>query len=179
MTVRRTGKRGGFTLVEMLVSASLLALVGGLAIGFFLSSLEARAKAQHRVEVQENARAALARMAYEIRRARGVDASTDFGVNLAATPGATLDIDLSEASADPTTFDVDAGVLRVTRASGTPVSLTSDRLVVTNVTVDDRSSGNGRSENVALTLTIEDPSGATGDLGAAVTVSTTLELRGY
>ena len=98
--------RRGFTLVEMLVVIALLALVGGLAISFFLSTIGVRAKAQHRLEVQENARLVLARVEYEIRRARGVEATTDFDVNLATTGGATLDLDMSAAGNDPTTFDV-------------------------------------------------------------------------
>lgn len=175
---RRAHNRAGFTLVEMLMTATLLAVVGGLAISFFLSTLEARTKAQNRIEVQENARLALSRMAYEIRRARGTEAATDFGVNLAAVPGATLDLDMPDAADDPTTFDVTAGVLRVTRGAGAPVALTTDDLIVTDLTLADRSSANGRSENVGLTLTLEDPAGAGGDLGASITVSTTVELRG-
>lgn len=175
---RRAHNRAGFTLVEMLMTATLLAIVGGLAISFFLSTLEARTKAQNRIETQENARLALNRMAYEIRRARGVEATTDFGVNLAAVAGSTLDLDMADAADDPTTFDVVDGVLRVTRGAGSPVALTTDDLVVTDLTLADRSSANGRSENVALTLTLEDPAGAGGEFGASVTVSTTIELRG-
>lgn len=175
---RRAHNRAGFTLVEMLMTATLLAIVGGLAIGFFLSTLEARTKAQNRIEVQENARLALNRVAYEVRRARGVETTTDFGVNLAAVSGATLDLDMPDAGDDPTTFDVVDGVLRVTRGVGSAVALTTDDLVVTDLTLADRSSANGRSENVALTLTLEDPSGASGELGASVTVLTTVELRG-
>jgi len=117
-------------------------------------------------------------MAYEIRRARGVEATTDFGVNLATVSGSTLDLDMADAGDDPTMFDVVGGVLRVTRGAGSPVALTTDDLIVTDLTLADRSSANGRSENVALTLTLEDPAGAGGEFGASVTVSTTVELRG-
>ncbi len=166
----------GFTLVEVLIVTALFVIVGGLGIGFFLSTITLRSKADHRIAVQENARLAIERMGYELRRARGFESTTDFGVNLAATEGATLDLDEPDASSDPTTFDVVDGTLRMTQGTGAPVALTSHDVIVRDLTVDDRSTD--ASTNVKLTLTIDHIAGTEGELGATITLTTAVQLRG-
>ncbi len=166
ITFRNESKRG-FTLVELVVVISLFTVIGGLAIGFFISTITGRAKAQARIETQEHARFAMHRMAYEIRRAQGIELTSDFGVNLATTSGATLDLDMADAARDPTTFDV----------AGSAVELTSDDVSVTSLTFDDRSSPNGRSTNIKMTLTVEHAATAPTDLPFSFTLHTTVELR--
>lgn len=168
----------GFTLVELLVVTALFVVVGGLGIGFFLATLSARAKAEHVIDVQENGRLALQRISYEIRRANGIALTSDFGVNLAATPGDTLDLDMPNVLTDPTTFDVVNGTLFFTQGTDAPVALTTSDVTVTNLTFDNRSSTNGLSQNIKVTLTLDHAAGAAGELGATTTLSTTLELRG-
>lgn len=171
------GDERGVTLVELIVVIAVFAVVGGASVGFFVSTYTGRAKAHARAELQGQVRFAAARVAYEIRRARGFEAASDYGVNLASVPG-TLDLDIEDVADDPTTFDVSAGVLRMSQGAGPFVALTSDEVTVTDFTVDDRTSGNGRSRNLKVTLTarIQDPTGTTA-LDYSYTVTTAAEAR--
>jgi|GEM_PF-2028727 len=168
----------GFTLVELIVVVAVFAVIGGIAISVFLSILTGRAKAQARAEMQEHARLAVSRLVYEIRRARGVEVASDFGVNLATTPSATVELDMTVSGNDPTVFSVVGGVLYLQQGANPAVALTSDDVVVSNLTFDNRTVGNGRSKNIAFTLTVlhSDPTGGSVDL--VYSLDSAAELRG-
>ena len=164
--------KSGMTLVELVVLTGLFVVVGGLAINFFLATLTGRAKATANVEVQEQARFAMQKLVYEIRRSADVDPTTDFGVNLATTGGATLDLDNNDVALDPTSFQVVGGVLVMDQGATTGLEITSDDVQVTELTLTDRSTGNGRSKHILITLTVghPDPSGT-----SSLDISYTLE----
>ncbi len=104
------------------------------------------------------------------------EASTDFGVNLATTPGATLDLDMPDAGRDPTTFDVSSGVLRISQGAGSAIPLTSNDVEVTNLTIYDRTSVNGRSKNIKFTLTVSSNISGLNEPND-ITITTTVEMR--
>jgi len=168
----------GFTLVELIVVVAVFAVVGGIAISVFLSILTGRAKAQTRAELQEHARLGVSRMVYEIRRARGIEVTSDFGVNLAVDGSATLDLDMPAVPNDPTTFSVASGILLMTQGTGSAVELTSNDVTISNLTFENRTVGNGRSRNITFTLTLthQDPTGRPVDL--SYTIESGAELRG-
>lgn len=165
--------------MELIVTIGVFALVGGVIISIFISTITSRAKAHAHIEAQEQARFALERMTYELRRARGLEATTDYGVNIATSSGTSLDLDMSVGGNDPTSFTVVSGILYITQGAGAAVALTSDDVSVTNLTVDNRSTANGRSENVKVTLTVHkgDPTGQA-DSDVDYTLRTAVELRG-
>lgn len=167
----------GVTLVELVVVTGLFAVVGGLAVAFFLSVITGRARSLARIETQEQARVAMQRMVYEIRRARGIEGTSDFDVNLAVVPGSTLDLDMEDIARDPTTFLVASGVLRMSQAGGSAVDLTTADVTVSDLTFSDYSTANGLSQNIGVSLTIEhvDPTG--GDAPFSYSLRSTVELR--
>jgi len=171
----RTNQKG-FTLIELILTIALLTLIGSLGVNLFLAVLTARNKISSSMEIQQNATLAVRRLAYEIRRASDTEATSDFGVNLAAVGGSTLDLDMADVLRDPTTFDISSGVLRIQQGSGSTVNLTSNDVEITNLTFDDRTSGNGRTQNIKITLTVASTN--TSDRAPnPVTVATTVELR--
>lgn len=172
----RTDNRGS-TLVELVVVTALFAIVGGLSVAFFIATLTGRARALARIETQAQARFAMERMVYEIRRARGTEVTSDFGVDLATTPAATLDLDMEDVPRDPTSFSVSSGVLRLEQAAGGPVDLTTGDVTVDSLVFDDRSSANGLSKNIKVTLTVThtDPNG--GNVPISYTLRSAVELR--
>jgi prepilin-type N-terminal cleavage/methylation domain-containing protein len=172
-------RKSGFTLVELLVVIGVSAVVGTVVLGFFVSTLTGRAKAQARAHVQEQARFAMERMVYEIRRARGIEVTSDFDVDLSDNASYTLDLDMSTAGRDPTTFAVSAGVLTIKQGSGSAVDLTSNDVEVTNLTFNNRTTANNRSHDITITLTVHkaDPSGqGSGDI--FYTLQSSVEIRG-
>lgn len=138
-----------------MLTIAVLALIGALGINLFLAILNNRAKVIAQIEVQQNAHLAMQRIAYEIRRAYDTEATTDFDTNLATNPGTTLDLDMPDVGRDPTTFDVDSGVIRITQGAGSTINLTSSDVEVTDLTIEDRSTGNGRSDNLRINLTMK------------------------
>jgi len=96
---RRAGRSGarpapsrrgqaGLTLLEVLVAAALFALFLGAALSFYLLHTRAAARGQQKIEVQQNARVALAVAAREIRMA-GYD--PDAVIAQQSTPAAIQD----------------------------------------------------------------------------------------
>jgi len=171
----RTSQQG-YTLVELILTIAILALIGALGVNLFLAVLNNRAKVMAQIEVQQNAHSAMERIVYEIRRAYDTEATTDFDTNLATTPGATLDLDMTDAGRDPTTFEVNSGVIQITQGAGSTVYLTSNDVTVTDLTIEDRSTGNGRSNNLRVNLTVE--SVLTGlNAPEPTTIITAVELR--
>lgn len=166
------------TLVEMIVVIGLFALIGLALTYFSTGAVLARARALARVEAQEQARFAMRRLAYEVRRARDVEATSDFGVNLAAVGGSTLDLDMREAPNDPTTIDVSAGLLRIKQGAAAAVNLTTDDVAVTGLTFEDRDSPTNRNRNVKVTLTVERPDpGGDPNRTVIVTLVSAVQLR--
>ena len=167
----------GYTLVETLVVIGLFTVISFFSVQFFLGTLTGRAKAAAHIEIQEQARAAAHWITYELRRSRGFELTSDFGVNLASVTGSTLDLDTAVVGHDPTTFDIAAGILRLTYGAVSPMDITSDDVQVTNLVFTDLSSSNGKSLQAQFTITIEkqDPTGNPTPL--SYTLTSTVELR--
>ncbi len=121
---RRNPHRPGFTLVEMLITAGLLALIGTLLGVFASSGFRAWSQNREQVDAQEGARAALARMTKLIRKAT---ASENGGYALATTAAQTLsfyaNVD-TDASREQVRFFLDGTNVKVgiTQPVGQPAT---------------------------------------------------------
>jgi Tfp pilus assembly protein PilW len=167
----------GFTLIEFLVYSAIIVVVGVISVEFIINIYSGKAKAQAYFEVQENARLAMERITQEIHGARAIGAS-NFGVNLAATPGAKLSLDMRDASLNPTEFDVAGSALRIKQGAAGPYELTNNQVRVTNLVFRNFSSPDGRSKNIGIELTIEyvNPSGLP-EWQASVSLRSAVELK--
>ncbi len=167
----------GTTLVELLVVTALFALVGFLGIGIFLATITGSAKSKKEMELQDNARFVMQRLSYEVKRARGLETTSDYGVNLATTAGSTLDLDMPDVPRDPTTFAVDSGVLTIKQGSAPAVALTTNDVSITNLQIDNRTTSNNRSKNIAVFLTVSAPDPARPGITITYTLRSAIELR--
>src|SRR3989338_8507600 len=70
--MKKLRPKSGFTLVELLIYISLVSIFVSGAISFMLNVLSTREKVYQQQTVEQNARAAIARIAYEIRRANNI-----------------------------------------------------------------------------------------------------------
>ena len=87
MTGLRSQK--GFTLTELLVVVSVVGLLLAAALAVNRSGLQAYLTGSNRVEVQQNARTALDRIAREIREASGITTAGASSITFVAQDGVT------------------------------------------------------------------------------------------
>jgi len=136
---RQYAARRGFTLLEMLIYILIVGVVLVATTLFAYEFLVARTKSAAFQETERNARLALARVAYEIRRADGYNlAGSTFGSN----PGALSLIMPAASGRNPTVFAVSGGRLTIQQGAGPVLPLTSSKVTVSDLTIDDLSQPN-------------------------------------
>ncbi len=177
MKNKKINLNNGCTLVEMIVVVAIFSVLLFSTAGFFIMTIQARGKAQTRIEAQEQARIAIERISYDIRRASGINTS-NFGVNLALSSSSVLSL-VASSTRNPTIYSVSNGILNVKYGTGSTTALTSRDVTVSNLVFTNLSSTNGRSKNILInmTLTKADPTGKT-LTDVIYPVETTVEIMG-
>jgi len=141
----------GFTLIELLLYMALVSIFLTAATTSMWDIILGNTKSSVEQEVQESLRYASHRLSFEIRNANSIGASSDFGVNLAATPGAALSLN-SPSPDNPTEFRVNNGLLQIKQGSGDWTTITSSALEVTNLVFTNLTDDS--SENIKFTVTV-------------------------
>jgi type II secretory pathway pseudopilin PulG len=138
-------RRRGFTLLEAILYVAIVGVILLTVSMFAAEFISTQAKADGIAEVGWNSRFAAARVAAEIREARGYSP----GASTFDSDGSVLVLLARTPQDEPVTFAVDAGTLTVTRGSGAPLPLTASDVEVTRFRVEDRSFA-GRSRNLRV-----------------------------
>ena len=121
------GKKG-FTLVELLISISV---VGILIVGitdFYLTIVSSRVKNQTIAEVERQGAATIALISQRIRNAESISAPAP------GSSAASLTLDAVDAGNDPTTIDGTSSRLRITEGLANPVFLTAPSVTLSDLT---------------------------------------------
>lgn len=120
-------KQKGFTLIEFIIYGTLVTIIIGVIVLTSVNVMGARARITAREEVSHNARFALDKIMYEIRRAESIT-SPEPGLSASS-------LGLVDGEGDSRVFNLDSEgkVLQMTIGSGTPVSLTSESVVLSNL----------------------------------------------
>ena len=148
----------GFTLVELLMYIGLTSILIAVMSQVFLATLGVRLESQNTTSVQQDGRYIMARLAYDIRRAKEITAPA-LG---ASQPGMTLVI--NEGGADTTyTYTLSGSDLILTLGSDT-TQLNSEGSQVSGLSVT------RIGDTLQITLTLEDNS-------EVATARQTLELQ--
>lgn len=117
----------GFTLIEFLLYIAISGSVLLLAASFLGTSLEARVKNQSITEVDQQGYLVLETITRTIRNAESVSVPSIGGngpvLTLVVTPGGD----------SPTTYSLDAGVVRVVKGAAAPVALTNSIVAVSDL----------------------------------------------
>src|SRR3989344_6964990 len=115
--MKKLRPKSGFTLVELLIYISLVSIFVSGAISFMLNVLSTREKVYQQQTVEQNARAAIARIAYEIRRANNIQGiSSD-------------ELTLNNESSN-TKISLISGRIQITTGGTGPYYLTSNQINV-------------------------------------------------
>lgn len=118
----------GFTLVELLISISV---IGILIIGitdFYLTMVSSRVKNQTISEVERQGATALRLISQLIRNAENLTTPTP------GSSATSLTLDTVDAGNDPTTIDGTSSRLRITEGLASPVFLTAPSVTLSNLT---------------------------------------------
>ncbi len=108
---KKNNNMKAFTLVELLLVIGIFSVLLTVTAGFIIMTLQSGSKSQAHIEVQEQARIAADRIAYEIRRASGI-VSTSSYTNLALNPALSFGlVSTSSPTRSPIIFSVLNGIL--------------------------------------------------------------------
>jgi type II secretory pathway component PulJ len=169
--------KSGFTLIEILIYAALLVIIGGVASAYFIQISNVGETARRSRESLDNARRAMNVITQEIRHAEAVYTPTSvFDTN----PGQlSLETNRDSPTDENTTyvdFYLDDSGIYLKRESQTEELITSEKVQVTDFTFVHLTGGSGNSVQVSLTVQYLDT--FTGP-ATPVTLTQTASLRSY
>lgn len=123
------GLRGksAFTLTEVLLYAGLMGVIMGSVVLLTYATVQARARAQAGLIVNQNLRFALARMTARMHAADQISIP-------ASGSSSTLNLVLTDASKNPTIFSLSGGNVLMREGSQSDLRLTSDELEIAQLT---------------------------------------------
>lgn len=170
----------GFTLIEMLIYASLLAMIGVVLTTFASQVIQRNAHTQLKAQVLNNARGVMGTITQEIRHASGVyDPTSVFGSHpgqLSLSTTQNLPADETETYVD---FYIDDDRLYRKRESEAAQLITGENVSVTNLTFSYiNQTAQAPAIKVNLTITPKDASSVAA-AQSVVTLTSTASLRSY
>lgn len=144
----------GFSLIEMLLYVGITATVLLGASMMFGILTDAGVKNQSINEVEQQG------MFVADVIGRSIDNATAVNTPSTGSTGSTLSLQTVDSGTNPTVFDVNSGVLRISEGGGSAVNLTNSLIEVTAFSVENVShAGTSGSVRVSLTLSRINPSG--------------------
>lgn len=166
-----TQKSRGFTLVEMVIYAGFVAVLGVVAIQAILTMMNSFYMARLSRNINESAVTSLERMSREVRNAFNVNTTlSTFG----AHPG-VLYLNTKDVSGNTTTveFYVSSGVLRVREGGVDKGPLFAKGVTVTNLIFRNITTTNSKAIKIEMSL-----ADSRGLLSQTFTLYDTIQLRG-
>ncbi len=140
-TMQITMQEQGFTLIELILYIALVAVFITGAVFFAWDVVYGREKAYQQQVVEQSGRAAIARIAYEIRRAKSITSIADEQLVLANGNGSDTTVALS------------SGVIQITTGGAGPYDLTSNQVQITDLSFTDLTSTDNNTKDVNVRLT--------------------------
>lgn len=121
----------GFTLVEILLYAAIVAIMTTAIAGMLALSLQARVKNQVIESVESGAAIVLSDITTAIQNSQAVSLSID------GNGDAIVTVDVFDAAKDPTIYQLDGGVMTKKEGAASPVDISSSNIVLDQFTATD------------------------------------------
>jgi len=118
----------GFTLIEIILSLTMIVTLLGTAVALTSLMLSARVKQESITETERQGAHAMLIAMQAIRNAESVTSPAP------GTSADTLILATTNPSTNPTTIDVSSGAVRIAEGAGDPVFLTNTYVQVSNLT---------------------------------------------
>lgn len=155
----------GFTLIELILYIALVSIFVTGAIFFAWDIIYGREKAFQQQIVEQNARAALARIVYEIRRADDINSVSSSSIEL-------------ENGANDTTISLSSGTVQITTGGVGPYDLTSNQVIITSLAFTDLTATSEDTKGINVSLTAQQAAtGVADQFEAQTTMSESVELN--
>lgn len=151
MKIKHQKTKKAFTLIEVLLYVSLTSIILITISAFLGTILSTRARNQAISEVDQQATQLMQTITNTIKDAATVNTPT------AGNTGSSLSLGFTEGSLDPTVIDVDSEVIRIQEGAGSPIDLSSNKIVVDELEFTNLSSGGVESVRVEFTLSFYNP----------------------
>jgi hypothetical protein len=165
----------GATIIELLLYMAILAFFLLALVTFAINIIQGGSKNSNESRTYADARYLSERIKYEVRNASDIQiANSNFGVNLATTPGSKLTLTAAIPN-NPTVFDVSTGRARITLGAASAVELNSNKVNVTDLTFTNYSGTN--TKNINFTLTVQSTVPSMGNIKETTTLRSSVELR--
>lgn len=148
---KKLKKNKGFTLIEMIIYATVLGFMVSVSINSTFAMLRAFGNIRVSHDVNNSALVSLERMVSEIRIATGIDGAQS---TFSANPG-VLFLDTLDSGGSPATieFYVEGGSLKVKQDGVAQGVLTSQNVVIDNLVFYSASNSNSEAVKIELQLT--------------------------
>lgn len=154
MSLRQSSSQRGFTLVELLLYLAVASLVVSSTIFMLLTFLESRVKQKTIAEVEGQGALVIDQISQVIRNAESITTPS------ANATGSSATLDVVTGAADPTTFDLSDGIIRIKEGAGSEVALTASPVTASDLTFANLTmSGTPGSLAVSFTLSMSNPAG--------------------
>ena len=139
----------GFTLIEMLLYASIFTIVAGGMTVFAVAMLQSAEQTDYRVEVSDNARFLVQKMQ------RGIQGATAINSPAVGGTSSSLSVNTASTSANPFVVYASGGILFLTMASSTPIPLTNSFVTVNSVSFRNYDYGVSTKNTIRFRATVE------------------------
>lgn len=160
--------RSGFTLVETLIYAAVLAVLTGSVIATFYQIVGSQTQGRVRNEVQTEANFLMGKVEWALAGAAAIN------VPVAGATSTTLSVNKYNFATNPLVFSLVSGTFQLARGTGSPVVLNSSDVKVQGFVAQHVSSAGGLPDAVNITLSV-----AASSSEWATAVSTTLQNTVY
>ncbi|MCX6720506.1 MAG: type II secretion system protein [Candidatus Staskawiczbacteria bacterium] len=153
----------GFSLLELLLSITIMIIVMGAVVTFFLSMNASNSMTTAKREATQNAQRALDAITYEIRSAKSIYVPTTTASQLSLETSKYIPVGETDTYID---FFLCGTAVCLRKEGQDPVAITSDSVQVTNLTFSQISTGTTPSVSVSMTV-------------GSVTLTSTASIRSY
>lgn len=145
-------QRRGFTLLEVVLYSAIVSLIVFSITTSLVILLQTREKSQTLLNLKEEGSHVLQTIVRSIENARGINSPAAGG------SAATLSLTMTNGAANPTVFQQSGGAMMISEGSGGNVSLTSSKMIISNLTFTNVSAaGTPGIIRVQFTITHHNP----------------------